>query len=165
MVHALVALQWRCGERDGVSNHQSNDCLFNSLFRRGSKKTSKLHVTGLCEGNSPVTGEFPALRPSKAEKYPFDDVIMCPVVRYRPSWIKSSGRHSLPGEKVQFQWNRIRNSYIFLKNDIENVVCQIGGQFVEGEISWTCLNSGTTHCMGYACCNTPMHRCCMCITE
>ena len=26
------------------------------------KKTSKLRVTGLCEGNSPVTGEFPAQR-------------------------------------------------------------------------------------------------------
>ena len=27
------------------------------LFRRRSKKTSKLRVTGLCEGNSPVTGQ------------------------------------------------------------------------------------------------------------
>ena len=32
---------------DGVSNHQANDCL----LRRRSKKTSKLHVTGLCVGN------------------------------------------------------------------------------------------------------------------
>ena len=37
------------------------------LFRRRSKKTSKLRVTGLCEGNSPVTGEFPAQRASNAE--------------------------------------------------------------------------------------------------
>ena len=35
--------------------------------RRGSKKTSKLCVTGLSEGNSPVTGEFPAHRASNAE--------------------------------------------------------------------------------------------------
>ena len=35
--------------------------------RRRSKKTSKLHVNGLCEGNSPVTGEFPTQRASKAE--------------------------------------------------------------------------------------------------
>ena len=34
---------------------------------RRSKKTSKLRVTGLCEGNSPVAGEFPAQRASKAE--------------------------------------------------------------------------------------------------
>ena len=34
---------------------------------RRSKKTSKLRVTGLCVGNSPVTGEFPAQRASNAE--------------------------------------------------------------------------------------------------
>ena len=39
----------------------------NCLFRRKSKKTSKLRVTGLCAGNSPVTGEFPAKRASNAE--------------------------------------------------------------------------------------------------
>ena len=32
-----------------------------------SKKTSKLRVTDLCEGNSPVIGEFPAQRASNAE--------------------------------------------------------------------------------------------------
>ena len=36
-------------------------------FRRRSKKTSKLCVTGICEGNSPVTGEFPAQMTSNAE--------------------------------------------------------------------------------------------------
>ena len=40
--------------------HQPYDCLLNRLFRRRPKKTSKLHVTGLCAGNSPVNGEFPA---------------------------------------------------------------------------------------------------------
>ena len=32
-----------------------------------SKKTPKLCVTGLCVGNSPVTGEFPAQMASNAE--------------------------------------------------------------------------------------------------
>ena len=36
-------------------------------FRRRSKKTSKLRVTGLCAGNSQVTGEFAAQRASNAE--------------------------------------------------------------------------------------------------
>ena len=31
------------------------------------KKTSKLRVTGICEGNSPVPGEFPALRATNTE--------------------------------------------------------------------------------------------------
>ena len=59
-------LQWRHNKRDGVSNHHPHDCLLNRLFRRRSKKTSKLRVTGLCEGNSPMTGEFTARRASNA---------------------------------------------------------------------------------------------------
>ena len=61
-------LQWRNNNgHDSVSNHQSHHCLLNRLFRRRSKKTSKLHVTGLCAGNSPVTDEFPAQMASNAE--------------------------------------------------------------------------------------------------
>ena len=30
-------------------------------------KTPKLRITGLCEGNSPVTGEFPEQKASNAE--------------------------------------------------------------------------------------------------
>ena len=62
-----VSLQWSHNGRDGVSNHQPQDCLLNCLFRCKSKKTSKLRVTGLCEGNSPVIGEFPAQRASNSE--------------------------------------------------------------------------------------------------
>ena len=35
---------------------------------RRSQKSSKLRVTGLCVGNSPVAGEFPAQRASNVEK-------------------------------------------------------------------------------------------------
>ena len=62
------SLQWRDNNGcDIVSNHQPHHCLLNRLFRRRSKKTSKLHVTGLCEGNSPVTNEFPAQMASNVE--------------------------------------------------------------------------------------------------
>ena len=61
------ALQWRHNGRDSVSNHQPHDCLLNRVLRRRSKKTSKLRVTGLCAGNSPGTGEFPAEMASYAE--------------------------------------------------------------------------------------------------
>ena len=50
-----------------ISNHQPHDCLLKRLFRHRSKEKSKLRVTGLCTGNSPVTGEFPAQRASNAE--------------------------------------------------------------------------------------------------
>ena len=62
-------LQWRHYQRDGVSNHQPHDYLFNRLFRHISTKTSELDVTGLCVGKSPVTGEFPAQRASYAEMF------------------------------------------------------------------------------------------------
>ena len=54
--------QWRL-----VSNHQPLDCLLNCVFTLKPKKTSKLRVTGLCVGNSPVTGEFPSQMASNAD--------------------------------------------------------------------------------------------------
>ena len=62
--------------RDGVSNHQPHHSLLNRLFGGRWKKTLKLRVTGLCAGNSPVTGEFPVQMGSNAEMLPFDDVII-----------------------------------------------------------------------------------------
>ena len=60
-------LRWRHNGLDSVSNHQPHDCLLNRSFGCRSKKTSNLRVTGLCVGNSPVTGEFPAQMASNAE--------------------------------------------------------------------------------------------------
>ena len=66
-LYVVVTLQWRHNGYDSVSNHQPHDCLLNRLFRRRSTKTPKLRVTGFCEGNSSVTGEFPAQMASNAE--------------------------------------------------------------------------------------------------
>ena len=67
LCHQNHTLQWRHNECDGVLNHRRLHCLLNCLFRRRLKKTSKLRVTGFCEGNSLVTGEFPAQKASNAE--------------------------------------------------------------------------------------------------
>ena len=45
-------------------------------YNMSSKKTSKLCITGLCEGNSPVTAEFPSQRPVTQKMFPSDDIIM-----------------------------------------------------------------------------------------
>ena len=60
-------LHRRDNERGGVLNQRRLDCLLIRLFRRRSKKASKLRVIGLCKENSPVTGEFPAQKASNAE--------------------------------------------------------------------------------------------------
>ena len=41
--------------------------VYSKVYRRKSKKTSKLRVTCLCEGNSPVTDEFTTQRANNAE--------------------------------------------------------------------------------------------------
>ena len=66
-LHVSTSLQWCHNGHNSVSNHQPHDCLLNRLFRRRSKKTSKLRVTSLCEGNIAGTGEFPAQMTSNME--------------------------------------------------------------------------------------------------
>ena len=74
------SLRWRHNGHDGVSNHQPQDCLLNSLFGRRSKKTSKFRVTGLREGihRGPVNSQhkWPVTR----KMLPFDDVIMRRII-------------------------------------------------------------------------------------
>ena len=72
----LNTLHWRHNGHDSVSNHQPYDCLLSRLFRRRSKKTSKLRVTGLCAGNSPGPVNSPHKWLVTRKKFPFDDVIM-----------------------------------------------------------------------------------------
>ena len=66
VVHTVIGLQWRHNERDDVSNHR---CLVCSIvfITHISQNTSKLHVTGLCEENLPVTGGFPSQRASNGQ--------------------------------------------------------------------------------------------------
>ena len=71
VVIVLNTLQRRHNGRDGVSNNQRLICILNRLSRRWSMKSSKLRITGLCEGNSQVPGEFSAQRTSYAENISF----------------------------------------------------------------------------------------------
>ena len=69
-------LYWRQNDHSSVSNHQPHGCLLNRLFKRRSKKTSKLRVTGLCEENSPGPVNSPHKRPVTRKIFLFDDVII-----------------------------------------------------------------------------------------
>ena len=107
------SLQWRPNGCDSVSSHQPHDCLLNRLFRHRSKITSKLRVTGLCGGNSPVTGEFPAQMASNAENDSFwwrhhvifeFNTVYCHQTR---QWYKCSV-HSNRCEQL---WKNIKRKY------------------------------------------------------
>ena len=62
-----TSLQWRHNGLDGISNLQLHDCLLNRLFKAQIKENIKAPRHWFCEGNSPVTGEFPTQRTSNAE--------------------------------------------------------------------------------------------------
>ena len=71
--HTYVCYDLWVVYRNGIIMHY-NDVIMsamasqiNRLFRSRSQETSKLRVTGLYEGNSPVTGEFPAHKASNVE--------------------------------------------------------------------------------------------------
>ena len=53
-----MKLRWRHNGHDSISNHLPHHCLLNRLFRRRSKKTSKLRVSGICVGKSPASPLF-----------------------------------------------------------------------------------------------------------
>ena len=84
----IWSMQWRHNDCEGVLNHQPHA----RLFRRRSKKTSKLRVTGLCARNSPVTGEFPAQKTSNAENVSI-------WWRHHEFHIGDAGRHLISNTK------------------------------------------------------------------
>ena len=73
-----VPLQWLHDGRDGVSNHQPHDCLLNPLFKRRSKKASKLRSASLAfvHGVHRWPVNSPHKWPVTRKMFPFDDVIM-----------------------------------------------------------------------------------------
>ena len=95
-----IKLQERHCGRDGISNHQPHDCLLNRLIRHRSKKTSKLRVTGLCAGKSPVTGEFPAQMASKA-----GNGSICRRHHDLITWVR---RDAVLANKISSNWSRCK---------------------------------------------------------
>ena len=75
-IGSIKSLLWLHNGHHSVSNHQPYDCLLRRSFRRRSKQTSKLRVTGLCAGNSPEPVNFPHKWSVTQKMFPFDDVIM-----------------------------------------------------------------------------------------
>ena len=69
-------LRWRHNGPDSVSNHQPH-----GLFRRRSKKSSKLRVTGICAGKSPGPMNSPHKGPVTRKMFPFDDVTMHSILK------------------------------------------------------------------------------------
>ena len=138
-VQASLSLQWRHNVRDGVSTHQRLDCLLNRLFRRRSKKTPKLRVTGFVRGIHRWPVDFPHKGPVTRKMFPFDDAVMswshwgrvthtCVIVTcYAPSHYLVQGWYTfnwIHGNKCQ--WNSNQKTANFIQeNVLQNVVCKM----------------------------------------
>ena len=133
-----------------VPKYQPHGCLLNRLFRRKSNKLSKLRVTGLCEGDSPVTGEIPAQRVSYAinvsiwwrlhvycgicdvgefrmQHFLLQDVSYCLRRKVPDTYMHGCGFQQLSSFKIRFVWIKaslcIRYSVLFTrKANIKNNV-------------------------------------------
>ena len=83
--------------------------LFRHLFRRRSKKRSKLRVDGLCEGNPPVTGGFPSQRASDAGNisiwWCYHVTSISDTMQWRWFWHASPARGHFPAFKIY--WGRV----------------------------------------------------------
>ena len=119
--YRLHCITGRQIEPDSASNHQPPDCLLNHLFRRRSKKTSKLRVTGLCAGNSPGPVNSPYKWPVTRKMFPFDDVIMIHCERGTSTTNCSCSQHRPRARYVPIFysrrywtiWNKIMNQTAF----------------------------------------------------
>ena len=108
---------------------------------RRSKKTSKLCVTGLCDGRGegghrwPMTGEFPHKGPVTRNMFPFDDVIMFdgylgstvpeePVKLKKMWWFKTPVHW--PRELRDLQWDVLLDIVTRFEQNISLTVWRLG---------------------------------------
>ena len=120
---SIVSLQWRHNGRDSVSNHQ-----LSRLIRSRSKKTS-----GLCAGNSPETGEFPAQRASNAENVSiwWRHHVTQPFVQGRSKKTSNlrvtglcEGKSSVTGEFLSQSASNAENLSIWWGHNVSKFVCK-----------------------------------------
>ena len=91
----------------------TNVSIVYSTVCSGADQWNIFRVTGLCAGNSPVTGELPAQKASYAEMFSFDDVIIIfhyisanhhnYTWQYKPVEKYKSGTHNLLGATIRYR--------------------------------------------------------------
>ena len=126
-----TSLHWRHDDHNGISNHQPHGCLLTRLFRRRSKKTSKLRVTGLCAGNSPGPVNSPHKGPVTRKMFPFDDVIMFFCNTF--CCVYASILNALAPGRCRSNFTNVFLKFI-LQIDILSTSCEIG-------LRWMLANS------------------------
>ena len=74
--------------------------VYSNVHSSRSEKTSKLRVTDLCEGNSPMTSEFPTQRASNAENV---------SILWRDHDYRDHSQIVFPTDLKQCMWDNVLN--------------------------------------------------------
>ena len=117
-----------CGnvnDRYDVSNYQSTECLFNSLFKLTTKEHQTSALLALCDGNPPVTGGSQHRGPVTRKMFPFDDVIM--INNYKTNQKKPSKSTCIFHQSVVYDYLCFHPSVVLfphrqLKTNINMVI-------------------------------------------
>ena len=101
--------------------------VYSTFYSDASKKTSTICVTGLCAGNSPVTGEFPAPMASNAENVSIwwrHHVMGRSVNRSQLSALSPS----IKGDRWQQTWYQVKEQHLeYVYSMIQSLSCVIYG--------------------------------------
>ena len=140
------SLHWRHDEHDGLSNHQSHDCLFNHLFKAQIKENIKTPRHWPLWGEL-VTSEFPTQRASNVEN---DSIWWCHHDTNTLSLLASavnvsigSGKGLRPVQCQTITWtydNSKQQSYYhdnYLKLPVLLGIYSLSGKTSYGKISWS----------------------------
>ena len=87
---------------------------------------SKIHITGLCEGNSPVTCEFPAQRTSNAENVSI-------WWRHHVTLLRVAGEHNHMRTCPQLFYRKICSVHLWLYRTYTTMFCRL----VQFSLTWT----------------------------
>ena len=126
---------------------------YSTLFRGRSKKTSNLRVTDLCEGNPPVTSEFPSQGP-KCFRLMTSSWIYSPVFS-RVVSIALGQTHDCPSGSEVFMENMGKtdigtNWYVLIANKFTTKRNRVYGYII-----WS-IFINVYQCCGHAPFTTPM---------
>ena len=126
----VAALRWRHNDHAGVSNHQPHGCLLNSSFRRKSKKTSKLRVTGFVREIHRGPVNFPHKWPVTRKCFHLMTSSWVSIVTLTNAWLFWYWGRDIPGELGHHQGCWCHGSLRRHAISSHGIQCRINGTVV-----------------------------------
>ena len=122
-IRIVVALSWHYSDviMSTMASQIPSITIVYSTVTSGADQGKQFRVTGLCEGNSPVTGEFPAQRASNAENISIwwrhhDKILKQNLAAAKRFHYRLHGRHVIEDYRELWGHNRSRETRLYAKH-------------------------------------------------